>query len=323
MPAVVGQSSDPDTPAVSGTGQGGAKGVLGQGATGGDGVFGDTSSNNNNGVVGTNQSTAQATGGIPGGNGVYGHTQNPNASGVYGAHDTGGNGVFGACFGTGAGVFGTSTGYEGVHGETASAFAGVAGYNLSGGAGVWGQSAGGEGVHGETNSALAAVAGYNNNGPAGYFGGNVVVTGDITLTGGQDCAEEFDFSTGTVVDPGTVMVLNQSGSLEESSQAYEKKVAGIVSGAGNYKAALVLDKRTKDHTTGNKRVPIALMGKVYCKVDATSSSIEIGDLLTTSPTKGHAMKAEDPFKAFGAVIGKAMGSLKEGLGMIPVLVALQ
>ena len=115
------------------------------------------------------------------------------------------------------------------------------------------------------------------------------------------------------------MILNQSGNLEQSHQSYDKKVAGIVSGAGNFKPGLLLDKRT----TGNKRVPIALMGKVYCKVDATSSPIEIGDLLTTSATEGHAMKAEDPLKAFGAVIGKALGSIKEGFGMIPVLVALQ
>ena len=65
------------------------------------------------------------------------------------------------------------------------------------------------------------------------------------------------------------------------------------------------------------------MGRVYCNVDASHSPIEIGDLLTTSPTQGHAMKADDPLKAFGAVIGKALGSIKEGLGMIPVLVALQ
>ena len=65
------------------------------------------------------------------------------------------------------------------------------------------------------------------------------------------------------------------------------------------------------------------MGKVYCKVDATYSSIEIGDLLTTSSTIGHAMKADDPLKAFGTVIGKALQPLKEGKGMIPVLVALQ
>lgn len=65
------------------------------------------------------------------------------------------------------------------------------------------------------------------------------------------------------------------------------------------------------------------MGKVYCKVDARNSSIEMGDLLTTSSTQGYAMKAEDPMKAFGAVIGKALGPIKEGLGMIPVLDALQ
>ena len=65
------------------------------------------------------------------------------------------------------------------------------------------------------------------------------------------------------------------------------------------------------------------MGKVYCKVDARYAPIQIGDLLTTSFTKGCAMKAEDPMKAFGAVIGKALGSIKDGIGMIPVLVALQ
>jgi hypothetical protein len=46
------------------------------------------------------------------------------------------------------------------------------------------------------------------------------------------------------------------------------------------------------------------MGRVYCKVDATYSPIEIGDRLTTSPTPGHAMKAVDPGRAFDAVIGR-------------------
>jgi len=45
-------------------------------------------------------------------------------------------------------------------------------------------------------------------------------------------------------------------------------------------------------------------------VDARYVSIEVGDLLTTAPTPGHAMKATDPQKAFGAVIGKALRSLK-------------
>ena len=60
-----------------------------------------------------------------------------------------------------------------------------------------------------------------------------------------------------------------------------------------------------------------------CKVDADIAPINIGDLLTTSPTKGHAQKALDPSKATGAIIGKALGSLESGKGKIPVMVMLQ
>ena len=118
------------------------------------------------------------------------------------------------------------------------------------------------------------------------------------------------------------MVLTENGSLRSSYQEYDKRVVGIVSGASGYKPGIILDRQEQEQKNKN-RVPISLMGKVYCKVDARYSSIEVGDLLTTSSTKCYAMKAENPLKAFGAVIGKALGSLKEGIGMIPVLVTLQ
>jgi hypothetical protein len=107
--------------------------------------------------------------------------------------------------------------------------------------------------------------------------------------------------------------------VRPSTGAYDKKVAGVISGAGDLKPALILDKRPELRS----RMPIALMGKVYCKVDAQHAPIEVGDLLTTSPTSGHAMKATDPTKAFGAVIGKALKPLKEGTGLIPILISLQ
>lgn len=66
-----------------------------------------------------------------------------------------------------------------------------------------------------------------------------------------------------------------------------------------------------------------LVGKVYCKVDAGYGAVEIGDLLTTSPTPGHAMKAADASIAFGAVIGKSLARLPSGQGMIPIRIALQ
>lgn len=60
-----------------------------------------------------------------------------------------------------------------------------------------------------------------------------------------------------------------------------------------------------------------------CKVDADIAPIKVGDLLTTSPTKGHAQKVVDPSKAVGAILGKSLATLKKGKGKIPVLVVLQ
>ena len=74
---------------------------------------------------------------------------------------------------------------------------------------------------------------------------------------------------------------------------------------------------------GDTRKPIALLGKVFCKADAEYGAIEIGDLLTTSPTPGHAMKATDSTRAPGAVIGKALRALGSGQGLVPLLIALQ
>jgi hypothetical protein len=92
-----------------------------------------------------------------------------------------------------------------------------------------------------------------------------------------------------------------------------------VSGGGEYRTAIVLDKRASD----KDRVPIALIGKVYCKVDAQYGAIEVGDLLTSSQTPGHAMRASEGNRAFGAILGKALRPFRGGRGLIPILVALQ
>jgi hypothetical protein len=67
------------------------------------------------------------------------------------------------------------------------------------------------------------------------------------------------------------------------------------------------------------RQPIALFGKVFCKVDAQFSAIAVGELLTTSPTPGHAMATNDSISALGAVIGKALRPFPSGQGLIPIL----
>jgi hypothetical protein len=148
-------------------------------------------------------------------------------------------------------------------------------------------------------------------------GGNILVNGDIHLRN-ADCAEDFEVLDATI-DAGMVMIVESEYSLRPCQTEYDRRVAGVISGGGGYKPAIVLDKQV----VGPNRMPLALMGKVFCKVDAQCDSIVTGDLLTTSSTPGHAMKAVDSVRAFGAVIGKALRPLESGKGLIPILVALQ
>jgi hypothetical protein len=142
--------------------------------------------------------------------------------------------------------------------------------------------------------------------------------GDIKLLG-ADCAEHFDVRDGRELEPGTVLVIDTDGRLAESVRPYDRRVAGVVSGAGGFRPGLLLDS----HDLEGSRKPVALMGKVYCKVDAEAGAIDVGDLLTTSGTAGHAMKATDPARAFGGVLGKALAPLRRGRGLVPILVTLQ
>jgi hypothetical protein len=143
--------------------------------------------------------------------------------------------------------------------------------------------------------------------------------GDIWISNGCDCAEDFEVSASEEIEPGTVMVIDSSGTLRQSTVEYDKCVAGVVAGSGDLKPGLVLGRQPGKPG----RLPISLVGRVYCRVDADKDPIEVGDLLTSSCTPGYAMKAADAARAFGAVIGKALQPLKSGRGLIPILVALQ
>jgi hypothetical protein len=223
------------------------------------------------------------------------------------------------------GVQGVSVTNHGVHGDSTSGrgvvgisetFIGVSGVCKGGGSGVTGESASGAGVVGISKTGI----GVHGRGSklAALFEGDVEVTGDIRLTNG-DCAEDFDIADPDPVEPGTVMILGDNAELRESHQPYDRRVAGVISGAGSYKPGIVLDKQV---STKN-RAAIGLLGKVFCKVEAQSAPIEVGDLLTTSGTPGHAMKASDSQRASGAIIGKALRALSSGNGLIPILIALQ
>lgn len=116
-----------------------------------------------------------------------------------------------------------------------------------------------------------------------------------------------------VLDPA------RPGKVTASSAAYDRRVVGVVSGAGGVDAGLRMGQAGA--LSGD--TPVALTGRVYVRCTAANGPVEPGDLLTTAELAGHAMKATDPGRSFGAVIGKALSSLDEGTGLVLVLVNLQ
>jgi hypothetical protein len=68
---------------------------------------------------------------------------------------------------------------------------------------------------------------------------------------------------------------------------------------------------------------MAMVGVVPTKVSAENGPIRKGDLLVSASLPGYAMKGTDRGRMLGAVLGKAMGSLDSGTGVIEVLVTLQ
>ena len=280
-------------------GSGSSKGVSGYGAIG---VYGNGMGSSSKGVSG------YAAG--EGGRGVEGRADY-NWGTNYG-------GYFKADGDTGRGVYGW--GYVGVCGESI----------YSNGVGVSGESwiNNGYGVK-AINSASNGTGLYATGGANGYaaeFDGDVLIrTGGRLITPvleitGADLAEQFPFSE--PVEPGMVVAIDQNntGKLSLARGAYIRCVAGIVAGANDFSTGLVLGKDGEDDTL---KLPVALTGRVYCWADASNGPIEPGDLLTTSDFAGQAMKVSDYTRAQGAILGKAMSPLKQGRGLVLVLVTLQ
>jgi len=145
----------------------------------------------------------------------------------------------------------------------------------------------------------------------------------LQINGGSDIAEPFDISGSEAVRPGMVVCIDPENpsALRLSTRAYDGTVAGVVSGAGGVNPGMMLRQAG---TPADGTHPVALTGRVYCWVDADAGgAVQPGDLLTTSDTPGHAMRAGDRRRAGGAVLGKAMTSLERGRGLVLVLVNLQ
>jgi hypothetical protein len=142
--------------------------------------------------------------------------------------------------------------------------------------------------------------------------------GVLTITG-ADVAEKF--TVRGAVEPGMVVAIDpeQPGELCVARGEYNRRVAGVISGAGGLAAGAILGNLPGQE----KGIAVALSGRVWVRSDASMAPIEPGDLLTTSARPGLAMKVGDYARAQGATLGKAMTALPSGEGLVLVLVGLQ
>jgi hypothetical protein len=117
------------------------------------------------------------------------------------------------------------------------------------------------------------------------------------------------------IEPGDVVVLDpETGRLAGAAVSGDARVVGVaadnagVTLGGGLEIAAALTR-------------VVFSGVTRCRVDAGYGVIEAGDLLTSSPTPGHAMRVGDPMP--GSVVAKALEPLSEGQGLIRVLVVLR
>jgi hypothetical protein len=154
---------------------------------------------------------------------------------------------------------------------------------------------------------------------AGNINSSATITGNNIVAKYQDVAEWVPSSEQLAA--GTVVVLDttKSNQVTSSSVSYDTRVAGVIS----EQPGITLGERS------DNKVLVATTGRVRVKVDATKSSIHIGDLLVTSDIPGVAMKSEPiiiqgrQIHAPGTLIGKALEPLAKGQGEILVLLSLQ
>ena len=153
-----------------------------------------------------------------------------------------------------------------------------------------------------------------------YPDGTVQTTAFNPTVCGGDYAESVDVSGDrTHYGPGDVLVIDpdHTGKFLQSSEPYSSAVMGIYS----TKPGVIGRRQTTPKS--DDEIPMAMIGIVPTKVSAENGPINPGDLLVTSSTPGYAMKGTDRGRMLGAVIGKALGHLDSGTGVIEVGVTLQ
>ncbi len=148
-----------------------------------------------------------------------------------------------------------------------------------------------------------------------FIGTVLIGKGDKENRHPGNIVELFQVEDDEYISPGDILIASERGNaiLARSRSKFNKSVIGIVSGH----PTVILNSRSNDE----KLYPVTIAGRTLCRVDARENQIKPGDLIVTSDTPGCGMAGKiDSMDKIGTVIGKALDSLEDGIGTIPVFV---
>ena len=154
--------------------------------------------------------------------------------------------------------------------------------------------------------------------------GNIRARGAITPN--RDLAENY-YSDQDLAAGDVVSIDRDQDRIVMSEQANDDLVLGVIS----TKPGVLLnsDPDAQPPHPGWLAYPVALSGRVPCKVSDENGPILRGDLLTSSSSPGHAMKAllidvggQNIYRQ-GTIIGKALAPFRSGKGVIDIFICLR
>jgi hypothetical protein len=145
----------------------------------------------------------------------------------------------------------------------------------------------------------------------GFFNGG-------TQSGGADVAEFISSSDSLMPCDVVEIDPDNPGLFRITSVPNSTSVAGVIS----TNPGVTLGARDASNFVLDARPQLALGGRVPVKVSLENGLIRPGDLLVTSSTPGHAMRAPaNPLP--GTVLGKSLGILNSKIGIIEMLIMLR
>jgi hypothetical protein len=148
-----------------------------------------------------------------------------------------------------------------------------------------------------------------------FIGTVLIGKGDKDNRYPGNLVELFQVEDDEYISPGDILVASERGNaiLARSRSKFNRSVIGIVSG----NPTVILNSTSNDE----RLYPVTITGRTLCRVDARENPIKPGDLIVTSETPGCGMAGKiDSMDKIGTVIGKALDSLEDGIGTIPVFV---